>query len=185
MPYSLGGSLSTDIAAMPEIASIIALLAKVSEKFEPETLEMQQWMSKHSHNPHMLTMLRDMTEAMLRVLDTIGRLEPVNGITISKQAHMHKGTVSKATRRLIDQQLISTESLPNNKKEVLFRTTPLGKELFLAHQAFNDQMERDVVQCLQRYNADELQLIIRVLQDVAETSFAGLHAPISDREANL
>lgn len=174
MPYSLDGILNDDMAASPEILAIFALLAKVSEKFEPEADDMKRWMAAHFPNPALIALMRDLTVAMFRVLDVIGRLEPVNGITISKQSKIPKGTVSKVTRRLLAQKLITSEALPNNKKEVLFRTTPLGKEVFTAHRAFDEQMERGFVRFLQNYSADEQRFLIRLLQDVVDTSFLAL-----------
>src|SRR5215469_10751602 len=41
-----------------------------------------------------------------------------------------RGTVSKITRSLVTSNLITQEALPKNKKEKVFRLTPLGKELF-------------------------------------------------------
>ncbi|WP_286154941.1 hypothetical protein [Bacillus sp. FJAT-27264] len=38
---------------------------------------------------------------MLHVLDAIGQLEAVNGITISKQFGFPKGSVSKITRKCV------------------------------------------------------------------------------------
>jgi DNA-binding MarR family transcriptional regulator len=110
----------------------------------------------------------------LRVIDAIGRLEPVNGITISAQFHIPKGTVSKVTRRLIASKLVSAESLPNNRKEVLFRLTPLGRELFEVYRAFDEQMERGFIQFLRRYSAEELRLLLRVLGEAADASFLSL-----------
>jgi hypothetical protein len=49
--------------------------------------------------------------------------------------------------------------------------TPLGRELFEAHQAFDRQMERGFNRFLKRYDIEELGLMARVLQDIAETSF--------------
>src|SRR5262249_34086473 len=108
------------------------------------------------------------------VLDAIGLLEPVNGITISKRFRIPKGSVSKTTRRLLAKRLIEQESLPNNKKEVLFRLTPLGRELFEVHQAFDRQMERGFIQFLQRYDADNLRFVVRLLQESLEVSFLDL-----------
>ncbi|HEV8193300.1 MAG TPA: winged helix DNA-binding protein, partial [Ktedonobacterales bacterium] len=85
-----------------------------------------------------------------------------------------KGTVSKITRRLIAQELISTEYLPNNKKEILFRLTPLGRELFKVHRAFDEQMERGFNQFLRRYAAGELRLLVRVLEEATVASFLDL-----------
>jgi DNA-binding MarR family transcriptional regulator len=159
---------------------ILALLGQITKRFESEGNEEWQWLAQHSHNPLIVEFLHDSTATTLRVLDAIGRSEPVNGITISEQFRIPKGTVSKITRRLIARNLISQESLPKNKKEILFRLTPLGRELFQVHRAFDEQMERGFMHFLQRYSADELQLLVRVLQDATEASFLslGLHAPV-------
>jgi DNA-binding MarR family transcriptional regulator len=161
------------------IAEILTLLAKVTERFESGENEEWRWITQQSHNPLVVELLHDATITTLRVLDAIGRLEPVNGITISEQFRIPKGTVSKITRRLLAKHLISAESLPQNKKEILFRLTPLGRELFQVHRAFDEQMERGFMHFLQRYSAVELRLLVRVLHDATEASFLtlGLQAP--------
>jgi len=156
------------------IAQILALLSKVSEKLEPENSEMKAWMLENFHDPAIIDLLQDTTVMMLRVLDAIGQLEPVNSVSISRQFRIPKGTVSKTTRRLIAKKLISKTPLPNNKKEFLFQTTPLGWKLFQAHRAFDQQMEKGFVDFLRRYDTVELQFLVRVLQDVAEASFLSL-----------
>jgi DNA-binding MarR family transcriptional regulator len=165
---------NTDV--QPMITEILSLLSKVSEKLEPDNLGMKQWIVQNFNNPKIAQLLQGSTFMMLRVLDAIGKLEPVNGITISKQFRIPKGSVSKATRRLIAKKLIKPESLPNNKKEILYRTTPLGKELFQAHGAFDEQMEKGFVKFLQNYDEDELRFMIRVLREVTEISFLDLQS---------
>jgi DNA-binding MarR family transcriptional regulator len=156
-----------------QISEIMALLGQVSEKFEPGENEMKQWMIQNLHSATVIEILQDSTLMTLRVLDAIGRLEPVNGITISKQSRIPKGSVSKITRRLISKKLITKESLPNNKKEILFRTTLLGKEIFLAHQAFDQKMEKGFIQFLGQYSSKELDLVTRILQDFVSAKFLG------------
>jgi DNA-binding MarR family transcriptional regulator len=155
----------------PIFAEILSLLGKVSEKLEPDNLGMKQWIIQHFEDPRIADLLEDSTVMMLRVLDAIGRLEPVNGITISKQFRIPKGSVSKATRRLIAKKLIKAESRPNNKKEILYRTSPLGKQLFQAHRAFDEQMEKSFIQFLERYKEDELRFLVRLLRDATEITF--------------
>jgi DNA-binding MarR family transcriptional regulator len=156
------------------IAEIMSLLGKASEKFEPDSLGMKQWIIQNFDNPKIAELLEDSTVMMLRVLDAIGKLEPVNGITISKKFRIPKGSVSKATRRLIAKKLIKVEARPNNKKEILYRTTSLGSELFQAHRAFDEQMEKGFIQFLERYDSDELKFIVRTLQDFISISFLDL-----------
>jgi DNA-binding MarR family transcriptional regulator len=156
-------------------AEVVALLAKVTERFDvAESNEEWNWIAQHARNPQVVEIMQDSTTTMMRVIDAIGRLEPVNGVTISANFRIPKGTVSKVTRRLITQELITTEYLPNNKKEILFRLTPLGRELFEVHRAFDDQMERGLNAFLRRYDADDLRLLLRVLEDVRTASFLDL-----------
>ena len=49
--------------------------------------------------------------------------------------------------------------------------TLLGRELYEAHSAFDEQMERGFIQFLQRYTDEELGFIVRLLDDVSVTSF--------------
>ncbi|MEO8610681.1 MAG: MarR family transcriptional regulator [Chloroflexota bacterium] len=167
-------TMKTQAETQPLATNILALMAQVAHKFEPGKNEMSEWMLANFPTPQIVEILQEATPVMLRVVDAIGQLEPVNGITIAEHHHIPKGTVSKTTRKLIAQNLITSESLPNNKKEILFRLTPLGSELFHAHRAFDQQMERGFYTFIERYNPDEMQFLARVLQDVIDTSFLEL-----------
>ena len=166
----------TDAADEPAALSarILALLAKMTERFDSAENEEWRWLIAHSPSPLIVEILRDSTPMTLRVIDAIGRMEPVNGITISERYRIPKGTVSKITRRLIDQGLISHERLPNNRKELLFRLTPLGRDLFDLHRTFDERMERGFIQFLQRYDAATLRLLVGVLREATEASFLQL-----------
>ncbi|NOU68926.1 MarR family transcriptional regulator [Paenibacillus sp. LMG 31461] len=115
--------------------------------------------------------MKEMTVNMLHVLSAIGKLEPVNGITISKQFGFSKGNVSKITKRLAEKQIIILEYIPDNKKEILFRTTSLGKEINTLHQALHTQIDIGVNQFLQRYNDDELRFLVNVFHETLQASW--------------
>src|SRR5690349_9560323 len=153
------------------ITQIMGLLSQVSEKFEPGESQMKQWMTQILHSPTVLEILQNSTIMTLRILDVIGRLEPVNGITISKESRIPKGSVSKITRRMITQKLITKESLPNNKKEILFRTTPFGRQIFEAHQLFDQEMAKGFTKFLKKYDPEELSFISRILHDLVKVKF--------------
>lgn len=167
---------------IPIVAEILELLSQISDKSEAENNEVKQWMTQNSSSPIIVEVLRDATMMTLRVLTAIGQLEPVNGITISKQFGIPKGSVSKATRKLVAQKLIVTEALPNNKKEVIFRTTPLGKEIFEVHRTFDGLMEKGFIRFAQRYTLDELRFVARLFRDVLETSILELGIGGQDQE---
>src|SRR5215831_7677675 len=164
-------------------AEVLALLAKMTERFDSAENEEWRWLISHSPSQLIVEILRDSTPMTLRVIDAIGRMEPVNGITISERYRIPKGTVSKITRRLIDQKLISHERLPNNRKELLFRLTPLGRDLFDLHRTFDERMERGFIQFLRRYDAAALRLLVSVLRDATEASFLQLGLQSEHAEA--
>lgn len=173
-----------DVVALS--AEALRLLGQVTARFESDEHEEWRWIAQHSPDPQIVELLRDSTITALRVVDGIGRLEPVNGATIATQFHIPKGTVSKVTRRLIAQRLATSEPRPGNQKEILFRLTPLGKRLFTFHRRFDEQMERGFSQFLQRYGADDLRVLVRVLRDATEASFLtlGLRTPAQQSSAD-
>jgi len=153
---------------------ILTLLGKASEQFDGGATQSWRWFEEHGPDASLVEILRDSTPTALRVLGAIGELEPSNGATISERYKVPKGTVSKVTRRLMAQGLVISETLPNNKKEVLFRLTPPGKQLNALHQQFDNLMASGFRRFLRRYSPDELRLLIRILQDVSEVSFLDL-----------
>jgi DNA-binding MarR family transcriptional regulator len=174
---------SGDEEAEPLIAEIIAKLSQVAHSFDAENSENWQWLADHSADPQAIDDLRDMSLLSMRVVDAIGQLQPVNGATISARFHIPKGTVSKVTRRLIARELVQTESLPQNKKEILFRLTPLGAEVFQLNHAFDALMLRGFNQFFQRYTLDELRFLVRILSDATHTSFLTLASQESQTNA--
>ena len=154
--------------ADPLINRINDLIREMGERLADGDDYEHQWMADHCDNPEVAALLPDLTVGMLHVLDAIGRLEPVNGITISKQFGIPKGSVSKVTRKLAAKNLIITETIPNNKKEILFRMTPLGKEIFNVHRMMHIEMEQRMSQFLRRYSSDELKFIAQIIQDFGQ-----------------
>ncbi|WP_080742398.1 MarR family transcriptional regulator [Paenibacillus odorifer] len=153
------------------IKKLIEKIPQLQKRFQSEDDEEKEWLIQNCSNPLIIDFLQDSTVMMLHVIDAIGQLEPVNGTTISKQFGIPKGSVSKITRKLVQQEIIRTEFLPDNKKEVLFLTTSLGKEIFDLHLALHKQMNKGINRFLQRYNTDELLFIIQAFEDTLEASW--------------
>lgn len=160
--------------ASSQITEILTLLGKMTERFDSGETQEWHWLDQHSSAPEVVEVLRDSTVLTLRVIGAIGQFEPINGITISERFRIPKGTVSKITRRLLTKRLIASETLPNNKKEILFRLTPLGRAANDLHRTFDGQMERGFMRFLARYDASELAIVARILRDATEASFLDL-----------
>ncbi|SFS37269.1 MarR family transcriptional regulator [Paenibacillus sp. 453mf] len=178
MTYDLGKQ-NKDLLIKELIGTVNALL----HKFQGEDDEEKQWLIQNSPNPAIAELMRDMTVSMLHVLSAIGKLEPVNGITISKQFGFSKGNVSKITRRLADKKIINFEYIPDNKKEVLFRTTSLGREINRLHEALHQKIDFGVHRFLQRYNEDELRFLVNAFHETLHASW--IHTETNEETLEL
>jgi DNA-binding MarR family transcriptional regulator len=143
---------------------IVHLWIKIQQQQEREDQE-RLWKLAQTKGKVWADLLQSMTVTALHVLDAIGEHEPINGIQIARQLTITKGTVSKITKKLLEQQLIFTERLPNNRKDIYFRLAQEGREIFLWHQQLHPQLEEQGKQFLSRYSVDELQLLVRFFQD--------------------
>lgn len=111
-----------------------------------------------------------MTVTMIHVLDVIGQREPVNGITIARQLAITKGGVAKIARKLGEKHLVIREEHPTNKKEIYFRLTDQGKEIFALHRRLHQDLEEQSLRFLSKYSQEELHIIVRFLQDLIASS---------------
>lgn len=153
------------------IKQVWATAMDLQDKIQSEDDEEKQWLIQNSPNSIISALIKEMTVLMLHVLEAIGQLEPVNGIGISKQFGISRGSISKITKKLVDKELIIMETLPENKKEILFRTTALGKEICRLHQDLHKQIDSGINHFLQQYTEDELGTTLKVLNDALHTSW--------------
>jgi DNA-binding MarR family transcriptional regulator len=148
---------------------IIRLSTRIQQQQESEDQE-RLLLLRQTRGEVFANILQTLTITALHVLDAIGQHEPINGIQIARQLAITKGGVSKITRKLLKQHLILQERLPNNKKDIYFRLTAQGREIFLWHHELHQQIEEQAKLFLGKYTLDELRLIVRFLEDYVENS---------------
>lgn len=147
-------------------------VANVQKRFQSEGEDDERrWMIAKAKDSNLVKFLKESTVIMLHVIDAIGELEPVNGITISKQFGIPRGSVSKITRKLVAQKMVQTEYLQGNKKEVLFQLTPQGHQIFKLHKQLHHHIEHNVRNFLRRYDVEQMQFLVQCLKDTSEASW--------------
>lgn len=93
--------------------------------------------------------------------------EGVKGIDIARMLGITKGTVSKITRKLLEQGLIRKTQRPDNLKEIYFLATPLGAELAGLHRLFHEEQDKKAVELLSGYDAAALEIVADFLEKLA------------------
>ncbi|MDU4694585.1 MAG: MarR family transcriptional regulator [Paenibacillus sp.] len=153
------------------IVQIMGMTDKLQRRFQSEGVdEERSWMLQQTDNPAVISFLKRATMMMLHVIDAIVALEPVNGIRIASHLGIPRGSVSKITRKLVQEHVIQMEYLPDNKKKIMFRTTSLGKEVSKVHLALHRHVNMNVHALLNRYTPEQLAFLAQVQSDILNTS---------------
>lgn len=153
------------------IKEIGKLLFDAAARHQMNIEQEKQWLLQNSPVTILAT-VKELSVVSFHVLDTIGRFQPINTITISNKAGIPRGTVSKNIKKLTASSLITKVPLPDNRKESVFYLTPLGKELFDLHQTMHQQFDLAFYAFLKQYSTEELSFLTRFLRDFQSVSWA-------------
>ena len=66
----------------------------------------------------------------LNCIDCIGRMKHPNAARIADEMDLTRSAVSKILRKLIAKDAAISYQLPGNQKEIYYKLTPYGRELF-------------------------------------------------------
>lgn len=125
------------------------------------------WLMEHISDDRLKKLLPLLSVSSLHVLDVIVAHEGIKGIDIARDMGITKGAVSKITRKLLDQGLITKTQLPDNLKEILFSVTPLGAELAELHRLFHREQDQKTVEFLTGFDATSLETVADFLEKLA------------------
>ena len=98
-------------------------------------------------------------------IDYIGRLKLPNVTRVAEQMGMTRGAISKMSKKLLAKGLIEKYTLESNKKEIYFRLTAAGKELFEEHEKRHLRWEKRDMEFLSRYPKEEAAAVCRFLKE--------------------
>ncbi len=137
-----------------------------------------KWMLAKAKDQAVKATLPKMTIHMLHILECIDQSGPINCAHISLTTTIPKGTVSKVAKKLIHLDLVTMETLPNNKKEKLYKASPLGQRLATVHRQLHDHFEAQMEAFVGKYSEAEQAVIARFLDDYLATSKAPIEEQI-------
>jgi Transcriptional regulators len=97
-------------------------------------------------NRKMEDCLKGYKSSEVHCIEYIGRNEDSNVTKLAESFYMTRGAISKIAKKLIEKGVIESYQKPVNKKEIYFRLTPQGKEIYKIHAELHKEFqERDKV----------------------------------------
>ncbi len=107
---------------------------------------------------------------------------PVSVVGLAARAGRLKGTVSKHVQRLVEAGLVARTPVPGNRKEIELGLTADGELVADVHRQLHEEMDRGTRDFLLRYSAADLQVLVKVLGDLAGAHKDGVRlVPPTDR----
>lgn len=109
--------------------------------------------------------LEDYSYSETHCIDYIGKTELPNVTKIADNMQMTRGAISKMTKKLLAKGLIEKYSLESNKKEIYFRLTESGLELYKEHEKRHKLWEQRDAKFLERYSPEEMEIITKFMKE--------------------
>jgi len=77
-------------------------------------------------------------------IEFIGKNTESNVTKLAESFYMTRGAISKMTKKLIEKGVIESYQKPDNKKEIYFKLTKQGQEIYKVHEKLHKEFqERD------------------------------------------
>ena len=88
--------------------------------------------------------LKEYKSSEVHCIEYIGSNVDTNVTKLSEYFYMTRGAMSKLTKKLMKKGIIESYQKPDNKKEIYFRLTEQGKEVYKIHEKLHKEFqERD------------------------------------------
>ena len=124
-------------------------------------LQRQEMLTKLTEN----VCLEEYSYSETHCIDYIGKTELPNVTKIADNMQMTRGAISKMTKKLLAKGLIEKYTLESNKKEVYFKLTESGMELYKEHEKRHKLWEQRDSKFLERYSPEEIRIIGKFMNE--------------------
>lgn len=95
-------------------------------------------------NYRMKTDLKGYKPSEIHCIEYIGSNEDSNVTKLADSFYMTRGAASKITKKLMEKDLIKSYQKPENKKEIYFKLTEKGENIYTLHEKLHEEFrERD------------------------------------------
>ena len=95
-------------------------------------------------NRKMEDSFKDYKSSEIHCIEYIGNNAGSNVTKLAESFYMTRGAISKITKKLIEKGVIESYQKPENKKEIYFKLTDSGYEIFKVHERLHKEFrDRD------------------------------------------
>lgn len=89
--------------------------------------------------------------------------ELVNNTLLAKELNISKPAVTKATKKLLEHEIIKEQQNEGNKKEIFYVLTEKGERMATIHEELHKNAEKQYLSLLDSFDKEQLETIILFL----------------------
>ncbi|HLR35206.1 MAG TPA: MarR family transcriptional regulator [Tissierellales bacterium] len=104
----------------------------------------------------------------IHCIDSIGKIKDPNVTKLAISLNMTKGAISKITKKLNAQKIITKYTKADNKKEFYFKLTKDGKKVYTKHELLHNKSKEKYIDILNKFDDNEKDVIIKFLEIIVE-----------------
>jgi len=106
----------------------------------------------------------DLSLSEIHCIDNIKKLESPNVTLLANTMKMTRGGITKITRKLIKKEFIVSFKEEGNKKEVYFKLTSKGIEVYLDHEKSHEVAKDREMNFYSTFSGEEQKIILNFLE---------------------
>lgn len=104
--------------------------------------------------------LKDYKSSEVHCIDYIGKNIDPNVTKLADSFYMTRGAISKMTKKLIQKGILESYQKPDNKKEIYFKLTARGREVYDIHEGLHNEFQERDKEVFAQVTAEEFDIMI-------------------------
>lgn len=116
------------------------------------------------NKPKMETSLVGYKSSEVHCVEYIGKNTDANVTKLAESFYMTRGAISKLTKKLMEKGLIESYQKAANKKEIYFRLTPKGEEIFDIHETLHQEFQARDQAVFEQVTDEQFDGVLRFLE---------------------
>lgn len=99
----------------------------------------------------------------IHCVEVIGQEVQINGTKLAQIMNITRGAASKITKRLMGYKLVEGYRHPENKKELYFKLTDKGMDIYKQHEIAHKAWEKRDIHFLETIDLNERKIVLSFL----------------------
>lgn len=125
----------------------------------------QQWIIDHLQDDQLQQKAQDLSIVALHMLSAL-EFDEKTGIELATQIDVTRGAITRASKKLIENNLIESWQKKENRKSIFYSLTDDGRKIAQVHDQLHDYLHQNLVEELaSKYNREELGIVASFLAD--------------------